>query len=97
MDEQVANVAVNPLIEAIRVDVENMWVGDLPAHKTRRIRMTVHLAFAEPDRTDGSLFVTLTPRHRGGLVMKKRFARPDATMAVEFEAKSTAIPLHREE
>ena len=86
-DEQVAGVAVNPLIEVIRVDVQNAWVRDLPAHKTPRIRMTVCLALAETARADGELVVTLTPRHRDSKVMKKRFARPDATTAVEFETK----------
>jgi len=88
VDEQVANVAVNPLIEAIRVDVEDPWVRDLAECKTPQIRMTVHLPFDETIRADGELTVALTPRHRGGDVIRRRVVRPEATQNVEFDTEN---------
>ena len=85
VDEQFANVTVNPLIEALRVDVEDPWIRELPAQKTPSIRMTVHLGIAAAQCQDGELLVTVTPRHRADLVMKRRYARPDAGTPVVFD------------
>ena len=83
-DEQVAGIAVNPLIEAIRVDVEDPWVRELAAHKTPQIRTSVSLAIADVAREKGELVVTVTPRHRDDVLVERRLSRPDATSAVEF-------------
>ena len=83
-DEQTATLSVNPLIEAIRVEVDDPWVRDLAAQKTQQIRMTVHLGFAESARSAGELMVTLRPQHREDMLLKKCYARPPETMVVEF-------------
>jgi len=86
-DEQTATLSVNPLIEAIRVEVDDPWSRDLSAEKTQRIRMTVCLGFAKHALSAGELVVTLTPRHREGTLLKKRYARPPATKVVEFATR----------
>ena len=86
-DEQVASVAVDPLIEAIRVDVDDPWVRDRAPHKTPRIRARVSLAIDEAARRQGQLVVTVTPRDGDEVLVERRLSRPDTITAVEFATK----------
>ena len=86
VDEQVASLAVNPLLEVLRVEVDDPWRRDLLAQKTSGVQITVHSGLAESSRTGGLLDVTLTARHREDMQRSARFTAPPALKTVEFNA-----------
>ena len=86
MDEQVASLAVNPLLEAVRVEVDDPWTRDALPQKTARVRLTVHLGLDQAARSGGALEVTLTARYRNDVQRAQRLASPSAVKRVEFSA-----------